>query len=370
MGERAEAGPRAGRVRELDMNAVVGGHDLLLVTLDTLRYDVAARLMAAGRLPNLRRAIPSGRWEKRHSPGSFTYSAHAAILAGFLPTPVTPGPHPRPFAARFPGSETTTSTTWMFDAADLPTGLAKAGYHTICVGGVGFFNKRTPLGSALPGLFAESHWEPGFGVTSPTSFEQQIARAEEAVRRVPGDRPVFLFVNVSALHQPNWFYLEDSSQGDRGGGHEAGRHAAEQAGRADGMAAARGAEAAPDAGRRSAGATVSGDGAGAGPGAGAGAGAAAGGSAGRSPVGQSAGGPGAGARTDTVESHAAALEYVDRHIGRLFALMCGRRPCFAIVCSDHGTAYGEDGHVGHRIGHEVVWTVPYAEFVIEKGEWS
>lgn len=341
MGGRAEAGPRAGRVRELDMNAVVGGHDLLLVTLDTLRYDVAARLMAAGRLPNLRRAIPSGRWEKRHSPGSFTYSAHAAILAGFLPTPVTPGPHPRPFAARFPGSETTTSTTWVFDAADLPTGLAKAGYHTICVGGVGFFNKRTPLGSALPGLFAESHWEPGFGVTSPTSFEQQIARAEEAVRRVPGDRPVFLFVNVSALHQPNWFYLEDSSQrGDRGGGHEAGHDAAEHAGRAGATAA------------------------------GSGAGAVAGGSAERSSAGPSPGGPDRGKRADTVESHAAALEYVDRHIGRLFALMCGRRPCFAIVCSDHGTAYGEDGHVGHRIGHEVVWTVPYAEFVIEKGEWS
>lgn len=41
-----------------------------------------------------------------------------------------------------------------------------------------------------------------------------------------------------------------------------------------------------------------------------------------------------------------------------------RRPCFVIVCSDHGTAYGEAGHTGHRIGHEVVWTVPYGEFVL------
>lgn len=41
-----------------------------------------------------------------------------------------------------------------------------------------------------------------------------------------------------------------------------------------------------------------------------------------------------------------------------------RRPCFVIVCSDHGTAYGEDGHTGHRIGHEVVWTVPYGEFIL------
>jgi hypothetical protein len=34
------------------------------------------------------------------------------------------------------------------------------------------------------------------------------------------------------------------------------------------------------------------------------------------------------------------------------------------MCSDHGTAYGEDGHHGHRVGHDVVWTVPYAQFVI------
>lgn len=266
-----------------DMNAVIGGHDLLLVTLDTLRYDVAAELAAAGRTPTLTGLLPGGRWERRHAPGSFTYAAHAAIFAGFLPTPVTPGPHPRPFAARFPGSETTGDGTWVFDAADLPSGLAAAGYHTVCIGGVGFFNKRTPLGSALPALFAESHWEPSFGVTDPASLEHQIDRVAQVLARTPPRRRLFLFVNVSALHQPNWFYLDG-----------------------------------PD---------------------------------------------GAGVREDSPRSHAAALEYVDRHLGRLFALL--RRPCLVIVCSDHGTAYGEGGHTGHRIGHEVVWTVPYGEFVLE-----
>jgi arylsulfatase A-like enzyme len=261
-----------------DMNALIGGHDLLLVTLDTLRYDVAAELAAAGRTPHLARLLPGGRWERRHTPGSFTYAAHMAFLAGFLPTPAAPGPHPRPFAARFPGSETTAGGTWVFDAADLPAGLAKAGYHTVCVGGVGFFNKLTPLGSALPAMFAESHWEPEFGVTDPASLEHQITRVEEVVARQPPGRPLFTLVNVAALHQPNWFY--------RPGGT-----------RADG---------------------------------------------------------------DSRETHAAALEYVDRHIGRLFAAM--RRPCLVIICSDHGTAYDEDGHTGHRVGHEVVWTVPYAEF--------
>jgi len=263
------------------MNAVVGRHDLLLVTLDTLRYDVAAELVACGRTPQLAAVLPGGAWERRHTPASFTYAAHHAFFAGFLPTPAGPGPHHRLFAARFPGSETTGAGTWVFDTPDLVTGLAKAGYHTVCIGGVGFFNQLSPLGTVLPGLFAESHWEPAFGVTNPASTRCQVDRAADVLAH--NDRPLFLFLNVSALHQPNYHYLT-------------------------------------------------------------------------------------GATVDTRDSHAAALEYVDGHLGRLFAAFSARdRPCFTIVCSDHGTAYGEDGYAGHRIAHETVWTVPYADFVLEAG---
>src|SRR5262245_49630446 len=78
----------------LNASRLVGTHDVLFVTLDTLRYDVAANLHAAGRTPNLSAHLPHG-WEKRHTPGSFTFAAHAAFFAGFLPTPATPGKHPR-----------------------------------------------------------------------------------------------------------------------------------------------------------------------------------------------------------------------------------------------------------------------------------
>lgn len=267
------------------MKQLIGSHDLLFVTLDTLRHDVAAELVAGGRTPNLARALPGGTWERRHTPGSFTYAAHQAFFAGFLPTPPTPGPHPRRFAAAFPGSESTTGDTWVFDAPDVVTALGEVGYHTVCIGGVGFFNPVSALGRVLPGLFAESHWEPAFGVTAPACFEAQLDRVADVVAAVPPERPLFLFVNVAALHQPNKHYL-------------------------------------------------------------------------------------AGAEEDTRASHAAALEYVDRHLPRLFAAVTGRgRPCAAILTSDHGTAYGEDGHTGHRIGHEVVWTVPYADLVLRPGEW-
>lgn len=264
----------------LDLKGALGTHDLLFVTLDTLRYDVARDLAAAGRTPNLAAALPGGRWERRHSPASFTYAAHHAFFAGFLPTPPGPGPHPRPYAARFPGSESTVDGTWEFDAPDVVTALAGAGYHTVCLGGVGFFNRRSPLGRVLPDLFAEAHWEPAFGVTASDCLDAQLDRLDEVIAaRAPGE-PLFVFLNVAALHQPNRHYV-------------------------------------------------------------------------------------AGAATDSVETHAAALEYVDARVPRLFAAMTARgRRCAVIMCSDHGTAYGEDGQTGHRFGHEVVWTVPYAEFVL------
>jgi hypothetical protein len=43
-----------------------------------------------------------------------------------------------------------------------------------------------------------------------------------------------------------------------------------------------------------------------------------------------------------------------------------RCPTLVILCSDHGTAYGEDGYFGHRVSHPVVWTVPYAEFILSE----
>ncbi|HVJ81911.1 MAG TPA: metalloenzyme domain-containing protein, partial [Planctomycetia bacterium] len=150
------------------MRTAVGSIDLLLVTLDTLRYDAATKLHAAGRTPFLSSLLPAG-WEERHSPGSFTFAAHAAFFAGFLPTPARPGVHPRRFALKFPGATTIGPETCVLEGPDIVAGLKAKGYRTICLGGTGFFNRLTPLGTVLPGLFDEAHWEPKFGVTEPDS---------------------------------------------------------------------------------------------------------------------------------------------------------------------------------------------------------
>jgi hypothetical protein len=265
----------------IDARALVGTHDVLLCTLDTLRLDVAREALARGLTPNLAAILPGGDWEARHSPGSFTYAAHHAFFAGFLPTPEAPGRHPRLFALRFEGSETTGAGTHVFDAASIVAGFAGAGYRTICVGGVGFFNQQNPLGRVLPGLFHEAHWSPALGVTDPRSTEHQVALCEERLAALPEDQRAFLFLNVSALHQPNRFYVP-------------------------------------------------------------------------------------GATEDSKETQAAALAYVDGHLPRLLAALTRRAPLLVILCSDHGTAYGDDGYTGHRHALPCVVNVPYAELLLPR----
>src|SRR6059058_1399624 len=99
----------------INVRRLIGSHDVLLLTLDTLRHDVAVDCLSRGRTPFLAGLLPHG-WEERHTPGNFTFAAHAAFFAGFLPTPARPGKYPRPFALSFPGSETTADTTAVFDA--------------------------------------------------------------------------------------------------------------------------------------------------------------------------------------------------------------------------------------------------------------
>ncbi len=262
------------------MKEIIGTHNLLFVTLDTLRYDVAQDMLHRGETPHLAKLVGPA-WEERHTPGSFTYAAHHAFFGGFLPTPATPrAGKKRLFASRFAGSETTGPETFVFDEADVVTALRARDYHTICIGGVGFFNKQNALSRVFPDLFDESHWSPSLGVTDPDSTENQFRLAREILGRMADDKRFLLFINISALHQPNCFYLE-------------------------------------------------------------------------------------GAKEDSLQSHAAALKYVDAQMPILTGALQKRgAPTFYVICSDHGTAYGEEGYQGHRLAHPTVWTVPYAHGVL------
>lgn len=271
----------------LDMNDIIQGHDLLWLVLDSLRFDVAEAEWQAGRTPHLARLTGDRGWEKRHAPGSFTFPSHQAFFAGFLPTPARADANrERLFAARFAGSETTGTCTKVFDEESVIAGLRVAGFHTLCIGGVGFFNKQTALSRVLTDMFDESHWCVEFGVTCQDSPRHQFEFAAQRLGELPRDQKVCCFINVSALHQPNYFYARQS-------------------------------------------------------------------------------GP------DDLASHAAALRAVDAELPRLMQAFHRRgRPLFHLTCSDHGTAYGEDGFTGHRVSVPAVWEVPYAHGVVDMGRWE
>jgi hypothetical protein len=261
----------------------VPGGDVLLVTLDALRYDVAQEAIRRGETPNLAAWLPTGEWLRCHAPGSFTYPSHQAMFAGFLPTPAASSRQPRLFALA-PGSDTVSARTVVMDAPDIVAGLRGLGYHTACIGGVAFFDKKSPLGRVLPSLFDESHWSRDLSVTSRESARHQMALASRVIRRQPPEQPLFLFINVSALHPPTHFYLP-------------------------------------------------------------------------------------GATRDSTATQRAALRYVDARMPALRDALearcrARRRRCLAIVCSDHGTTFGDDGFVGHRLAHPAVWEVPYLETVL------
>jgi hypothetical protein len=132
----------------------------------------------------------------------------------------------------------------------------------------------------LPELFVESHWSREMGVTDARSTEHQVTLAKQRLGELPTSQRVFLFINISALHQPNCIFTP-------------------------------------------------------------------------------------GVTEDSKQTQMAALAYVDRWLGVLFDALRRRGSTLCIICSDHGTAYGEDGFVGHRIAHSVVWDVPYAQFMLE-----
>ncbi|MFG2984949.1 STM4013/SEN3800 family hydrolase [Streptomyces sp. NPDC048258] len=189
---------------------IESGTNILFVTLDSLRYDVARSTTHAGQTPHLAKLLPGGQWEERRTPGTFTLPAHIAFLSGFLPKLPQPEQPPRMWECRPPAFKTVDPGTFVFDAPSLLAGLVQHGYRTVCVGGVTYFSRETPLGSVLPDLFDEDHWRPEFCSPEPDSTRHQVDEALGLALKYE-DRRLFLFVNVSATHVPHGHYLGQST---------------------------------------------------------------------------------------------------------------------------------------------------------------
>lgn len=204
--------------QQINMNEIVGTHDILFVCLDTLRYDVAFEAQEAGETPHINQY---GKWGKCHASGNFTYPSHHAMFAGFLPLSMeckSMFDQERLFTPKNVGVGTifkVPKNTYILEEPTIMESLAKVGYHTLCIGGVGFFSKRSEIGKVFPRMFMESHWTPAFGCPVKESMEHQIKMLRERVAKQPKDKRIFAYVNLSAIHYPNAYYLDGAKEDNK-----------------------------------------------------------------------------------------------------------------------------------------------------------
>ena len=200
-----------------DMNAVVGSHDLLLITLDTLRYDVAAESLAAGRTPEPGAVLPGGTLGAAAHAGQFHLrGARRPSSPGSCRRPTGPArtrarSRPASPAARrrrpAPASSTRADLVGRARRGRLPHGVRRRR---------GLLQQAQParLGPARACSPRATGSRSSASPTRPRS-RHQIARAEQVVAGLPRTASgCSCFVNVSALHQPNCFYLPGAARGE------------------------------------------------------------------------------------------------------------------------------------------------------------
>lgn len=287
----------------VDMKQVVGNCHIVFLCLDALRYDVAKEAEEMGDTPVLH---SFGSWVKCQAVGNFTYSAHQAMFAGFFPCVSDARNHRQRIQLFFPENvgmgRKAPEGAYGFRQENFIKALEEEGYTTCCIGGVSFFDKRSGLGNVLPAYFQQSFWNPAFAPVVPESTQNQVDFAVRWLGEHPRQQKIFLYMNISAIHYPNYFYSREGKEPLCSEGSNLEQQAR------------------------------------------------------RMPV------PAYG--RDTKESHAAALRYVDSQMEALFSVLRERGKTFVICCSDHGTCYGEDGCYSHGINHPMVNTIPYQHFFL------
>ncbi len=203
-------------MQKTDMNQIVGTCHILFVCIDSLRYDVAFEEQESGGTPVLNRY---GRWKKCQAPGNFTYPSHQAMFAGFFPIEEGVCNMKKRetlfFSADIGMGRKAPEGSYSFRGATWIEGLAREGYDTYCIGGVSFFDKRTDVGRVMPSYFKHSYWKPSFGCRVQESAGHQIQFAVRRLEQMTGDTNILMYLNISALHYPNYFYTDGEKTDSR-----------------------------------------------------------------------------------------------------------------------------------------------------------
>ncbi len=124
--------------------------DILMITFDALRYDVAVQAWESEQTPYLRQLIPAG-WEHRHSPATLRLLL-MRIFCRFLADSVTAWQGSASLYVAVSWHATRLGRDHGLARATIIEGLQRKGYQTICIGGVSFFQSRHTVGKSLAKL--------------------------------------------------------------------------------------------------------------------------------------------------------------------------------------------------------------------------
>lgn len=203
-------------MQNVNMNQVVGDCHILFVCIDSLRYDVALEEQQNHGTPTLNAFGP---WRKCYAPGNFTYPSHQAMFSGFFPVDADISnmkDREKLFFSEDIGmGRKAPEHAYTFQGSNWIEGLEKAGYDTYCIGGVSFFDKRTDIGKVMPSYFKNSYWNPSFGCKVKESAGHQVDFAIHKLSKIPENQLIMMYLNFSALHYPNYFYIPEAKKDSR-----------------------------------------------------------------------------------------------------------------------------------------------------------
>jgi len=179
------------------MNAYLDARSVLLITLDSCRYDT----FAAAAAPRMKAIGPLYR---ALAPSHFTFGSHASMFVGFTPgVPDVAIPYVNPkfgriFKVGAAGSVGPHPPFISLEGSDIIDGFRRKGLATIGSGAAGWFDPDTETGAVLSRSFDE-FWYPG----NTYSLDAQIDWIQGRLPNI--DRAAFVFLNVGETHVP-YFY--------------------------------------------------------------------------------------------------------------------------------------------------------------------
>ncbi len=181
--------------------------NILLITLDSLRYDTAM-LANTPNFDQLFEQTGLHNWRKSYSQSTFTLASHISMFhAGLLPEDkhsYEPLINRKVLGTFRPTLQWNRNQRVAFPTQDAPNivkGFSNLGYHTIGIGGVGWFNTKFQSSSLWHYYFDEFHWNESFHEANPRALEKQLALAKQLQNKY-NDRSLFFFINVSSTHSP------------------------------------------------------------------------------------------------------------------------------------------------------------------------